>query len=302
MMRGALPRSAAGGVVVATIAAVAAIVVSGCKAEQPAIPSTPDGGGTLPGTGGPAAGNAPAPSATVPARTPLGTAPVRGSAPGATTVVVQGGGATTAVGLVLPDGSFCVDVPLAAGTTNPLRVVTLSQGRMSEPLLLEVAQDGAADAPMPPSCATPPGDSPTCSDSQGTCDPTCNGCKEDQYQPNFFPNQAPALNMKTTYAGLQLCPCRADWFTFVAYASQSVKITATYAKTSSFDLDIAVYHGADVLPTISSTTSVAASTAGTSGSNATRAIAFSAPSGGAYYLRVAALGANATGSYTLATQ
>jgi hypothetical protein len=129
-----------------------------------------------------------------------------------------------------------------------------------------------------------------------------NGCKEDQYQPNFFPNQAPALNMKTTYAGLQLCPCRADWFTFVAYASQSVKITATYAKTSGFDLDIGVYHGADVLPTISSTTSVAASTAGTSGSNATRTLAFSVPSGGAYYLRVAALGANAAGSYTLTTQ
>ena len=288
--------------VVVAVAAVAAVTASGCKAEQPAIPDRPDGGGTLPGTGGPSAGNLPPPSATVPARTPLDTAPVRGSAPGATTVVVQGGGATSAVGLVLPDGSFCIDVPLAADATNPLRVVTLSQGKMSEPLLLEVAQDATAEPPTPPSCAPPPGAKPTCSDSQATCDPACNGCKEDQYQPNFFPNQAPTLNMKTSYAGLQLCPCRADWFTFVAYASQSVKITATYAKTTSFDLDVAVYHGADVLPTISSTTSVAASTAGTSGSNATRTLTFSAPSGGAYYLRVAALGANAAGSYTLTTQ
>jgi hypothetical protein len=306
MMRATMSKLATA-VVVARIAAAAALAgsagsaASGCKAEQPAIPATPDGGGTLPGTGGPA-GNLAAPSATVPAQTPLDTAPVRGSAPGATTVVVQGGGATSAVGLVLPDGSFCVDVPLTAGATNPLRVVTLSQGRMSEPLLLNVVQDAAAAVPAPASCAPPPGATPSCSDSQAACDPACNGCKEDQYQPNFFPNQAPALNMKTTYAGLQLCPCRADWFTFVAYASQSVKITATYAKTSSFDLDIAVYHGADVLPTISSTTSVAASTAGTSGANATRTIAFSVPSGGAYYLRIAALGANAAGSYTLTTQ
>ena len=284
------------------VAAAAAVAALGCKAEQPAI-SAPDGGGTLPGTGQGPAGNLPAPSATAPERTPLDTVPVRGSAPDTSTVVVQGGGSASAVGLVLPDGSFCVDVPLAAAATNPLRVVTLSQGRMSEPLLLEVVQDPTAPAPTTPPCVPPPGAKPSCSDSQSACDPACNGCKEDQYQPNFFPNQAPAVNMKATYAGLQLCPCRADWFTFVAYASESVKLTATYTKTSSFDLDIGVYHGADVLPTISSTTSVAASAAGTSGSSATRTISFSAPSGGAYYLRVAALGtANAAGSYTLTTQ
>jgi hypothetical protein len=304
MMRSTLPRaklptttSAVFAVAVATVATVAV----GCKAEQPATPSKGDGG-ALPGTGTPT-GNLAAPSATAPVRTPLDTVPVRGSAPDTTSVVVQGGGSTSAVGLVLPDGSFCVDVPLAARTTNPLRVMTLSQGRMSEPMLLEVVQDPAAPEPTSPPCVPPPGAKPTCSDSQAACDPACNGCKEDQYQPNFFPNQAPAMNMKTTYAGLQLCPCRADWFTFVAYASQSVKLTATYAKTSSFDLDIAVYRGADVLPTISSTTSVAASAAGTSGTNATRTITFSAPSGGAYYLRVAALGTNnVAGSYTLTTQ
>jgi hypothetical protein len=300
MMRASLSTMTA--VFVAAVAAVAAVAGVGCKAEQPAIPTTPDGGGTLPGTGSGPAGNLPTPSAAAPLRTPLDTVPVRGSAPDALSVVVQGGGALSAVGLVLPDGTFCVDVPLAAGTTNPLRVVTLSQGRMSEALRLDVVQDPTAEAPATPPCALPPGDKPTCSDSQAACEPACNKCKEDQYQPNFFPYQAPALNMKTTYAGLQLCPCRADWFTFVAYARQSVKLTATYAKTSTFDLDIAVYHGADVLPAITGTTSVAASAAGTSGSNTTRTITFSAPSGGAYYVRVAALGANAAGSYTLTTQ
>jgi hypothetical protein len=290
-MDATVPRTLTAAVVLAWTAAV------GCKAEQPAIPATPDGGGAAPGSG-----TLPAPTATAPARTPLDTVPIRGSAPGAASVVVQGPGGSSAVGLVLPDGSFCVDVPLAAGAANPLRVVTLGDGQMSQALVVNVVQDGAAPAPNSPPCAAPPGATPTCSDSQSACDPACNGCKEDQYQPNFFPNQAPTLNMATTYAGLQLCPCRADWFTFVAYASESVKITATYAKTSSFDLDIAVYHGADVLPTISGNAPVAASTAGTSGSSATRTISFSAPSGGAYYLRVAALGANSAGSYTLATQ
>src|SRR5262249_41179451 len=98
----------------------AAAAGAGCKAEQPALPPAPAAGGMLPGcgSGSGAGGNLPAPSATAPARTPLDTVPVRGSAPGASTVVVQGNGSATAVALVLPDGSFCVDVPLSPGTTN----------------------------------------------------------------------------------------------------------------------------------------------------------------------------------------
>lgn len=274
----------------------------GCKAEAPAIPGRPDAGSSGTPTGTPTTPAPAKPSATAPASTPLDTAPVRGSAPGASTVVVQGGGALTAVGLVLPDGSFCVDVPLAAGTVNPLRVVTLNQGQMSDPVTLNVVQDATAAPPANPPCSPPADAQPTCSGSQSSCDPACNKCKEDHYQPNFLPAQAPALNMKTTYSGLQLCPCRTDWFTFVAYAGQTVGITATYAKTSSFDLDIAVYHGADVLPQISGAAAAATSTAGTSGSNATRSISFTAPSGGAYYLRVAASSTSATGGYTLTTQ
>jgi hypothetical protein len=245
----------------------------------------------------------PAPTAAAPASTPLGSVPVRGSSPGASSVVVQGSGARTAVALVLPDGSFCVDVPLAAGASNTLRVVTLSQGRMSEPQTVTVVQDAAAAPPSAAPCALAPGDAVSCSDSQSACNPACNGCKEDQYQPNFLPTQAPALNMKTNYGGLQLCPCRSDWFTFVAYAGQSVGITATYAKSAGFDMDIAVFRGSDVLPSMSGNAPIAASTAAASGANTTRTISFTAPKGGAYYVRVAAVtGASDTGSYTLTTK
>jgi hypothetical protein len=80
-----------------------------------------------------------------------------------------------------------------------------------------------------------------------------------------------------------------------------VSITATYAKTNGFDLDIAVFHGADVLPMMTpGAAPMATSTTGTSGSNATRTVTFTAPSGGAYYLRVSAPnGSSGRGGYTL---
>jgi hypothetical protein len=278
-----------------------AAVAAGCKADRPALSPTPDAGGTGPAST-PSA-DLPAPTATAPASTPLDSAPVRGSSPGATTVVVQGSGARTAVGLVLPDGSFCIDVPLAAGAPNTLRVVTVSQGRMSEAKVVEVVQDPSAAAPTSAPCGLSPGPAgATCTDSQSACNPACNGCKEDMYQPNLVAGQAPALNMKMSYT-LQLCPCRPDWFTFVAYAGQSVGITATYAKSGGFDLDIALFRGADVLPAMTGNAPIATSTAGTSGSSATRTITFTASVGGSYYLRIAApSGAMDNGSYTLTTK
>ena len=107
--------------------------------------------------------------------------------------------------------------------------------------------------------------------------------------------------MKRSYQRLQLCPCNTDWYTFVAHAGQAIGITATYAKASGFDLDIALFRGGDVLPTMDTgATAVATSASGASGSNATRTITFTPTIGGAYYLRVAApTGTSGRGGYEL---
>ena len=283
-----------------TRAATAALicVAAACSADPPSFNDPPDAGGS----GGPGGVRLDPPAVVTAETTPNASTAVRGSAPGASLVVVQTGGAKNVVARVLPDGSFCADVPIAVGA-NTLRVTVLAQGQMSQETVTVVVRDPAAAAPTSPTCGAAPPPTGGCSDAQAMCDPACNGCAEDAYQPNFVAGQAPALGMKRSYQRLQLCPCRTDWFTLVAHAGQSIGITATYAKASGFDLDIALYRGADVLPTMASVAPVAASAAGTSGSNATRTITFTATTGGSYYLRVAApTGTTGRGSYDLTTK
>jgi len=277
-------------------AAATFCIAAACSADPPSFNDPPDAGGS----GGPGAIRLDPPAVTAPETTSAATAAVRGSAPGASLVVVQTGGANNVVARVLPDGSFCVDVPVATGA-NTLHVTVLAQGSKSQETVTQVVRDPGATAPAQATCAPPPPPGGSCNDAQAMCDPVCNGCAEDAYQPNFAPGEAPALGMKRAYQKLQLCPCHTDWFTFVAHPNQSIGITATYAKASGFDLDIALYRGGDVLPTMGSAAPVAASAAATSGSNATRTITFTAAStGGAYYLRVAApTGTTGRGSYEL---
>jgi hypothetical protein len=227
---------------------------------------------------------------------PLG---LRGSSPGATMVVVQTGAAVNPVGLTLPDGSFCVDVPLVAGS-NTLHVVALSQGNMSAETIVKVTLDPSSPNKVA-TCVPPQDTTTTCTGTDAPCDPLCNGCKEDAFQPNSQPSQAPAINMKSTYH-LTMCPCRAQWFTFVAFKGQPVGFTASYPSGTTFNLDLALFRAGDVLPQITSAAAVATSTSGTSGSNTTRALTFTAPSGIAYYLRIApSAGSSGHGDFTLTT-
>jgi hypothetical protein len=272
---------------------------AGCKADAPSLGAS-DGGSST------SEEKLPAPTASAPETTSAGSAAVRGAAPGTSQVVVRGQGAITAVARVLPDGTFCVDVPLVDGT-NSLQVVSLADGAMSAPKEVKVVHDATASAPSSPTCSGATTTGPSCTGTEATCNPACNGCKEDVYQPNFLAGQAPTLLMKSHLPDLRLCPCRSDWFTFVAYAGQSVSITANYAKASGFDLDMAVFHTADALAATSSSgpsgAAVATAVAGTSGSDTTRTVTFSAPSGGSYSLLIApASGTSGSGAYALTTK
>jgi hypothetical protein len=221
-------------------------------------------------------------------------------------VVVQTGATTSVVGIVLPDGTFCVDVPLSTARANTLKVWAVGNGKTSAPVVLNVVQTATAPVPANATCsntsATPDGGA-GCSGPNAACSLACNGCPEDVYQPNSTPSQAPAIALRANYPALQLCPCVPDWFTFVLYKGQHINVQAIYQKTKDFDLDIALYQGGDVLPTLSGKPPVASSTAGTNGSAATRTIDFVAATGAAYYLEVAATtGAASHGAYSLVTQ
>jgi hypothetical protein len=280
------------------LATVLGTAATGCKADAPSLGDADAGASTTDD-------KLPAPTANGPESTSHGSVAIRGSAPGTSQVVVQGEGAITAVARVLPDGTFCVDVPLVDGS-NSLQVVSLAQGAMSAPKEVKVVHDASAAAPSPPTCSGASTTGPSCTGTEAMCNPACNGCKEDVYQPNFLPAQAPALLMKSHLADLRLCPCRSDWFTFVAYAGQSVSITANYAKVTGFDIDMAVFHTADALAATSSSgpsgAAVATAVAGTSGSDTTRTVTFSAPRGGSYTVRIASSGASGSGAYALTTK
>jgi hypothetical protein len=288
-----------------------ALLFGACKAGAPSFHApSPDGGAGSSSAGArePAAPPAVAPAApsvTAPELTSLSTVALRGSSPGAAQIVVQAGDATTEVSAVLPDGTFCIDVPLQAGEVNPIKVFATGNGKASAPALVSVVQAPNWPAPANGTCtiSSGGGSAPSCNDAAAACDPRCNGCPEDAYQPNFSPAQAPAIALRSSYPGLQLCPCRADWFTFVLYKGQHIKLQASYQKTADFDLDLGLYRGADVLPQPTGNPSVVATTAGTSDGNATRTIDFTATDGGAYYLQIAATtDAKAHGSYALATE
>jgi hypothetical protein len=279
-------------------------LLCGCKAEPPGLepPHLDAGFGAMPA---PVAAPA-APTVAAPELTSLSTVALRGSSPDAPQIVVQTGDATQ-LGIVLPDGTFCVDVPLRAAQVNQLKVFAAGHGKASPPTLLTVVQAANLPVPAKGTCSTSGstptgGGAPSCSDADAACDPRCNGCPEDAYQPNGSATQAPAIALKSSHAGLQLCPCRADWFTFVLYKGQHIKIQALYHKTPDFDLDLALYPGADVLPQLTGKPPLVAATASTSNDSATRTIELTAESGGAYYLQISATtGAGARGSYTLTT-
>jgi hypothetical protein len=281
-----------------------ALLLCGCKAEPPGLlaPDLDAGSGAMPsGAAAPAA-----PMVTAPELTSLSTVALRGSSPDAPQIVVQTADAAQ-LGIVLPDGTFCVDVPLRAAQVNQLKVFAAGNGKASPPTVLSVVQAANLPAPAKGTCSTSgstatSGGPPSCSDANAACDPRCNGCPEDAYQPNASATQAPAIALKSSYAGLQLCPCRTDWFTFVLYKGQHIKIQALYHKTPDFDLDLGLYPGADVLPQLTGKPPIVAATASTSNDSATRTIELTAENGGAYYLQVSATtGANARGSYSLTT-
>jgi hypothetical protein len=228
------------------------------------------------------------PSVSVATTTGSPTIAVRGLSPGADDVVVETA-TSSVVARVTPDSAFCADVPLIQGVPNDLKIIAVANGIKSAPTLVRVLQSPGAPIPADYSCLTMGSGTPNCAATGAACDPQCNGCKVDYFSPNYSPQLAPNLPLSSTLNNLQYCPCRPAWFSVVLDNSQAFGITAYYAPTPGFDLELALFAASDLFSPDAGADPVplVVSDPGTSGSQATATLRIVALTGAGFYLRIA---------------
>lgn len=254
--------------------------------------------------GGDAGGNPFVPAileVNAPERSPLDTVAIRGRAANATRVALQlEGGQEAGVTSVTPGGDFCFDMPLPAAAVSTFVLHAIDDvGAVSAAASVEVAQDAGAAEPAEPTCT---GGQCAADEDCGNdvdddcnalvdeCDPACNGCADDDLEPNDVPFSVPAL-ADGTYP-LEICRCREDWFAFELPAGGSVGATATFENVE-IDIDLQLFRAADAEVGLDG--AVASSMATTD----VEPIDYTSAAGGTYYLRVYSFRADSTGGYVL---
>lgn len=272
------------------------VEATGCSGATFVHPLCPLGGS---GSDGGGAGGPAILDLSAPERTPLLTAAVRGHTSNATRVVV-GLSEDSQVEPVMPGGDFCVDVALPEGRVSAIVVHAISDsGAASAQADVEVAQE--ADAPEPPE--------PTCSGEQcaadedcgngvdddcnalaDECDSACNGCADDDLEPNDVPFAVPPLE-DGSY-DLDICPCREDWFAFELPDGGAITAMATF-EHDAIDIDLQLFEAADAEMGLDNPVATSMTT------NDSERIDYTATSAGTYYLRVYSFRTGSSGSYGL---
>lgn len=236
-----------------------------------------------------------------PERTPLASVAIRGVAFAASRVVVRNEVADdTELAPVAPGGDFCVDVPLPAGATSVFEVFAIAEsGDISLPTTAEVVHEPDAAEPDDPVCEPDACDAEEdcandldddCNALVDECDPACNGCADDELEPNDVPFAAMAL-ASGSYS-LALCPCREDWFRFELPEGGGVDARATFTH-ADVDIDLRLMRAADA--EAGSDTWVASSQT----TSDEESISYVSTAGGTYYLRVYSFQDGSAGGYRL---
>lgn len=195
----------------------------------------------------------------VPTETPLPTVAISGHADAAH-VFVHGGGPSIAAD-VLPDGTFCIDAPLAANALNLLEIVAQDRaGSFSPPVKIQVNQQPSAPPPSSElatcrsaggsTCGTREvcnnGVDDDCNGRTDGADPACAGtCQNDYFGDNHSPDLAPRLLMGTA-ASLSLCPDQDNWYEIVpGRAGEFIRISLQVTNVGAgVDVDMALYDSA----------------------------------------------------------
>lgn len=192
----------------------------------------------------------PAPAVSpAPTRVPYPVATLRGSA-AAKRVIVEGAGNPIAT-TVLPDGSFCVDVPLLA--TGPYSFTLFAQGldgQLSEPagpipVTFDVNAPGIPDAETctgadPAGCPASTEDcdngrDDNCNNLVDDRDPACATCTDDLLEPNDQPG-APRIEARR-YDELRTCPADQDYYGVYLKAQESLSARLFFVHASG-NLDL----------------------------------------------------------------
>ena len=222
-----------------------------------------------------AGGTLPAPSATVRSAHSLDTAPCAVRRRARRPVVVQGGGAMNAVGAGAARRHASASTSRSPRHANPLPRRDAGPGaRCPQPLIVEgdARRERRGRRRRRPARRRRAA-RPTCSDRRRCAIRPATAARKTSYQPNFFADQAPALNMKSQPTPSFSSAPAGRLVHLRRVRRPVVSITATYAKTSSFDLDIAVYprRRRAVRRSAAPAARRPRPPRGTSGSNATRA-------------------------------
>lgn len=189
----------------------------------------------------------------VPTRTPYPVVTLRGRAPLSRRVLVQGAGNPLA-SAVLPDDTFCVDVPLRTAGDYAVDVYgQASSGLLSDlPATATVTFDPAAP-PIPGATTCSGADPAGCAGAVEICgnmrdddcngltdalDPACATCMDDPLEPNDAPD-APRIE-PMRYDNLKICPADEDYYGI--YATTGQVVTARiFFMTSAGDLDLELF-------------------------------------------------------------
>jgi hypothetical protein len=156
--------------------------------------------------------------------------------------------------------------------------------------MTSVTQDNSAAQPANPTCSGNQGQcaaheicdnkiDDNCDGLIDQCDPECNGCVDDAYEPNDTAYEAPMIS-PGSHSGLKICPCRSDWFSFLLTKGQNLTVTVNFTGSPTIDLDIKLYKDSDAQMNIDNP--VASST----GTTSREMFTYSAADDGTYDLKV----------------
>ena len=196
---------------------------------------------------------------------PLAT--IRGVANGAHRVIVEGG-ANPLASAVLPDGTFCIDVPMPSPGAYDFSVS--SQGLDGQFAEMRAAASVVFDPNAPPlngittcSGADPRGCAGAveicengrdddCNGLRDAADPACSTCEDDIFEPNDDLT-APRLD-PGRYDSLSLCAGTVDYYGIYASSGETIEVRALFVHATG-NLDLQLY-APDRTTVLAETTSV----------------------------------------------
>jgi hypothetical protein len=186
----------------------------------------------------------------VPTPVPYTVATLRGRAPESRRILVRGSDNPIA-SAVLPDGTFCVDVPMPNPDSYAFEVLGQNQeGVFSEGSAMTTVVFDPASAPVPGLTTCSGMDPAGCAAATEICDngrdddcngladirdPACSDCVDDVFEPNDdvgAPRADPGR-----YEGLAICPGNTDYYGIYARAGDTLRATIFFSHASG-DLDM----------------------------------------------------------------